>query len=289
MKRKPRLPMPFRISHNLPWISRLLIIRGAGDLASGCIQRLHRVGFAVLALETAKPLAVRRGVSFSEAVYEGRAVVEGLSARLAKEPAEVSAILDAREVAVLVDPDAAILAEMSPACLVDAIMKKRNIGTNLDMAPFVIGLGPGFDAGVDVDAVVETMRGHYLGRVIREGRALADTGIPGLIDGKGEERVLHAPGNGIIIGSRAIGEKIGTGESACRIETEYGILEVKAQFDGVLRGMLREGTDVEYGMKIGDLDPRANREHCFSVSDKSRAIAGGVLEAILAGVAEDGP
>lgn len=263
------------------WQRGPIVIRGAGDLATGVILRLSIAGFGVIALETALPLAVRRTVSLSEAVYEGRAVVEGLVAQRAATPTEAFAILAAGQVPVLVDPEAALLPQLGAACLVDAIMAKRNLGSHRGMAPLVIALGPGFCAGQDVDAVVETKRGHDLGRVIWQGPAEADTGIPGIVDGRGAERVLRAPCPGRIAEGRAIGGFLAEGERICRVEGGEGSVDLLAPFPGVLRGLLRDGLEVGAGLKIGDIDPRARKEHCFSVSDKSRAIAGGVLEALL--------
>jgi len=266
-------------------MGRLVVVRGAGDLASGAIARLVMAGFPVVALETQRPLAVRRGASFSEAVYEGRAVIEGIEARRAEGAGDCRGLLGRGLVPVLVDPEARCLADLSPFCLVDAVMAKRNIGTNPSMAPVVIALGPGYvagrGAGVDAHAVIETMRGHDLGRVIWEGRALADTGCPGEIGGKSAERVLRAPLAGRFEALRAIGERIEAGGSVARVTAGGRQAEIRSSFEGILRGLLRDGLDVEAGMKVGDVDPRCERAHCFSISDKSRAIAGGVLEALL--------
>lgn len=264
---------------------RLVVVRGAGDLASGVMLRLHRSGFAVLALESPAPTAVRRSVAFSEAVYEGAAAVESSLARLAADLGQAKAIIAEGDIAILVDPGALCLSALEPVCLVDAIMAKRNLGTRRGMAPLVVALGPGFEAGVDADAVVETMRGHDLGRVIRAGGAMPDTGIPGLIEGHGADRVFHAPAAGTLVETRAIGDSLAAGELACAIVDGGARWELRAPFAGLLRGMLREGTRVEAGLKIGDLDPRAEPGHCHTVSDKSLAIAGGVLEAILAHLA----
>lgn len=264
---------------------RLILVRGAGDLASGVILRLFRSGFRVIALEVARPLCVRRTVSFSEAIYEGEAWVEGLGARKAQGPLDCAAILDGGEIAVLEDPDCTILQVISPLALVDAIMAKRNLGTSIGLAPLVVALGPGFEAGQDCHAVVETKRGHDLGRVIWSGRAEADTGKPGVIDGRGSERVLKAPVSGRLEALHEIGDIVSEGELLARISGPGGQAEVRAAFPGLLRGILRSGTEVSLGLKIGDLDPRLVVEHCYTVSDKSRAVAGGVLEAILAGKA----
>ena len=266
-------------------MGRLVVVRGAGDLASGTIARLAVAGFPVVALETDRPLAVRRGASFSEAVYEGSAVIEGLEARKTEKPGECRGLLERGLIPVLVDPEAHSLESLSPFCLVDAVMAKRNIGTRLSMAPVVIALGPGYAAGrgarADAHAVIETMRGHDLGRVIWEGEALADTGCPGEIGGKSGERVLRAPLPGRFEALGAIGDRVEAGALVARVMAGGLTSEIRSSFEGILRGLLRDGMDVEAGMKVGDVDPRCERAHCFSISDKSRAIAGGVLEALL--------
>lgn len=261
-----------------PEVLRLkVLIRGAGEMATGVAWRLHRSGFRCLMTEVERPLAVRRGVAFSEAVYDGEKVVEGVRAVLIRSPSEVEGVWRRGEVAVLVDPEASCLREVRPDVLVDAIMAKRNLGTRKDQAPLVIGLGPGFRAGWDVHAVVETNRGHNLGRVIWNGEAEPDTGIPGAIGGYTVERVLRAPGQGVLRVEKGIGEEVREGEVVAWV----GDLPVRARIPGVVRGMLRDGTEVTPGLKIGDIDPRGIREYCFTISDKARAIAGGVLEAIL--------
>jgi len=268
-------------------MNRLVVVRGAGDLASGTIARLAMAGFPVVALETDRPLAVRRGASFSEAVYEGSAIIEGLEARKAERAGDCRGLLERGLIPVLVDPQARCLESLSPFCLVDAIMAKRNIGTKLSMAPIVIALGPGYRAGrdagrsADAHAVIETMRGHDLGRVIWEGEALADTGCPGEIGGKASERVLRAPFAGRFEALRAIGDRLESGGLVARVVAGGCASEIRSSFEGTIRGLLRDGMDVEAGMKVGDIDPRCERSHCFSISDKSRAIAGGVLEALL--------
>lgn len=255
----------------------LVLIRGAGDLASGCAYRLHRCGFDVVMTELPAPRAVRRATAFSEAVYEGRAVVEGVEARLARDPAGVRRILARGRIALLVDPHLESLRSLRPAIVVDAAMAKRNSGIRRTDAPLTIGLGPGFTAGRDVHAVIETNRGHTLGRVILRGRAAPDTGKPGPVGGYAEERVLRAPASGILRGSRRIGDLVEAGQVIASVEAE-GIV---APFRGVIRGLLRDGTRVVRGQKVGDLDPRCRRAHCFTISDKSLAVAGGLLEAIL--------
>jgi xanthine dehydrogenase accessory factor len=263
----------------------LVVVRGAGDLATGCILRLVRAGFRVAALETPQPSAIRRTVCLSEAIYQGRAEVEGVAAVRVATAADLLEALahcgPAGPVPVLADPQCAALGVLEPMALVDAILAKRNLGTRIGMAPVVVALGPGFEAGVDADAVIETNRGHDLGRVLLAGRAEPDTGTPGLIAGRGRERVLHAPVAGTAENLRRIGDHVRAGEPVLRISGPDGEAALTAPIDGVLRGLIRTGFPVHAGMKVADVDPRGQREHCFTVSDKARAIAGGVLEAIL--------
>ncbi len=259
----------------------LVVVRGAGDLATGVILRLARSGFRVVALESPRPTAIRRTVAFSEAVYDGTVEVEGLRARRAEGPAEIRAALAEGLVPVAVDPEAALVPVLRPAALVDAILAKRNLGTRVGQAPAVIALGPGFEAGRDADAVVETARGHDLGRVILEGFAAPNTGLPGEVGGKSAERVVRAPAAGELIGLRSIGDKVRAGEPLLMIETPSGRITVPSPLDGVLRGLIRPGIPVSEGDKIADVDPRGRPEYCRTVSDKARAVAGGVLEALL--------
>jgi len=260
----------------------LVVVRGAGDLATGCIVRLVRAGFRVAALETAQPSAIRRTVCLSEAMYEGKAEVEGVRAVRAGSVEELKALLEHRgPVPILEDPHCAALAQLRPLALVDAIIAKRNLGTRIGMAEVVVALGPGFTAGVDADAVVETNRGHDLGRVLLDGRAEADTGTPGLIAGVGRERVLHAPVAGLVGNLKRIGDPVLAGEAVLSIIGSEGRVELAAGIDGVLRGLIRPGYQARAGLKVADVDPRCRREHCFTISDKAMAIAGGVLEAVL--------
>ncbi len=254
-----------------------IFIRGAGDLASGIAVRLHRAGMQVVMSEIERPTAIRRTVAFSEAVTHGEAAVENVIAKRAKDAGEVPGILRAGFVAVLVDPHAACRAELQADVLVDAILAKRNTGTQLSDAPLVIGLGPGFTAGVDCHAAVETMRGHDLGRVYYEGSPLPDTGTPGEIAGHGAERVLRAPRAGVWRTRKRIGDYAQAGEAVAEVDG----VAVVAEISGVLRGILPAGTPVYAGMKAGDIDPRANAAACYTVSDKARALGGAVLEAIL--------
>lgn len=259
----------------------LVLVRGGGDLATGCILRLARAGFQVAVLEIAQPTAVRRTVAFSEAVYAGEAVVEGLRARLVADAAELLALAGEGLVPVLVDPLGEAIAQVGPQALVDAIVAKRNLGTRLDMAPIVVALGPGFAAGVDAHAVVETNRGHDLGRVIWEGQAEPDTGVPGDIAGFGLERVLRSPAAGTMRALCAIGDRVKAGDPVFAVEGGPPCV-VASGLDGVVRGLIHDGLPLKPGLKVADVDPRARPENCFSVSDKARAIGGGVLEAILA-------
>jgi xanthine dehydrogenase accessory factor len=260
----------------------IVLVRGAGDLATGAILRLVRSGFSVVALEAAIPTAIRRTVAFSEAVYDGEAAVEGLLARRAATAAEARELARRGILPVLVDPLCESLAELEPMALVDAILAKRNLGTHPGMARIVVALGPGFAAPRDAHAVIETNRGHYLGRVILDGNAEPDTGVPGIIGGHGSERVVHASADGAVEALRDIGDLVSKGEPILAIrELGGGRVQVGSPLDGVLRGLIRSGIEVRRGLKIADVDPRGEREHCFSVSDKARAVAGGVLEAIL--------
>ena len=261
---------------------RLIIVRGGGDIATGTIARLHRCGFRVLALEAARPSAIRRNVAFSEAVYEGRAVVEGIECVLARNLAEAQERLARGGVTMLVDERAEAVAALSPMAVVDAILAKRNLGTTRDMCSITVALGPGFVAGEDVDAVVETQRGHNLGRVIYAGSAAPNTGVPGVIAGYAAERVIHSPAAGVLRCEAALADAVRKGQRIARIETAAGDVPVYATIDGLLRGLLREGYPVTRGFKIADIDPRiSERQNCFTISDKASAIAGGVLEAIL--------
>lgn len=258
-------------------LPRLVLIRGAGDLATGCAVRLHRAGFSLVMTELPAPTAVRRTVAFSEAVHDGTVTVEGVRARRAGSAAEARAIVRGGDAAVLVDPDGSAAGRLRPAVVVDARMAKRNLGTAIADAPIVIGLGPGFVAGRDVHAVVETNRGHALGSVILDGEAEPNTGIPGEIGGYDVERLLRAPAAGPLRAIRRIGDRVAAGETVADVAGR----PVEARIAGVLRGLVRDGSVVREGQKLGDVDPRARPEHCFTVSDKARSVAGGVLEAIL--------
>jgi len=254
-----------------------ILIKGAGDLGTGVAWRLHKAGFPVIITELAQPLVVRRTVAFASAVYEGAITVEGITARRADSFDAVQHLLDAGIIPVLVDPTTRAREIFAPDVLIDAVMAKHNTGTRITDAPFVIALGPGFTPGVDCHAVIETKRGHNLGRVWWDRPAEANTGIPGEIGGKSAERVLRAPCDGVVKGVKQIGDEVRAGQVMARI----GQVDVRAPFDGILRGLVHDDLMVKTGMKIGDVDPRANREHCFTISDKALAIGGGALEAVL--------
>jgi xanthine dehydrogenase accessory factor len=255
----------------------LVLIKGAGDLASGVAARLHRSGFPVVMTELAQPLMVRRSVCFGEAVYEGEYAVEGIVARSVKSAGDMAPVLAAGQIPVVVDAGGTLCDELKPPVLVDAIMAKRNLGTSMTDAACVIALGPGFQAGVDCHAVVETNRGHWLGRVIWQGAAEPDTGMPGDVGGLRGKRVLRAPVSGSFEGQAKIGEQVVAGQVLATVDGA----EVRAGCDGVLRGLIHSGLQVSAGLKVGDVDPRAEPAHCFYISDKSLAVGGGVLEAIL--------
>lgn len=260
----------------------LIVVRGGGDIASGTILKLVHCGYHVLILETEAPSAIRRNVAFSEAVYQGTQTVEGVTCFLAPTVEEAEALLAAGKLALLVDPEGKCLHRLKPLALVDGILAKRNLGTTRDMAPITVALGPGFEAGVDVDAVVETQRGHHLGRVFYSGCAAANTGIPGKIAGYDKERVIHSPAAGILCNVCAVTDTVHKGQTIAVVETESGDIPVTATLDGLLRGLIRDGYPVTQGFKIADIDPRMEEyENCFTVSDKARCIAGGALEAIL--------
>lgn len=257
-----------------------IVIRGAGDLATGVAVRLWRSGFPVIMTEMARPLTVRRAVSLSDAVYDGDAMVEEIRARLAADKPQIMDTLRQGAIPVYVDPEGAIIGELRPYAVIDAIMAKRNTGSVMDVAPLVVGLGPGFTAGKGVHAVVETKRGHTLGRVIWEGSALPDTGIPGEIKGVGAKRVLRAPGSGIFKGVCSIGTHVEKGD----IVAYAGDIPVLAPISGMLRGLLHDGVPVQAGLKSGDIDPRDIQENCRTISDKALAVGGGALEAVLTAI-----
>lgn len=255
--------------------NKLAIVRGGGDLATGIIYRLWKAGYAVLSLEIETPLVVRRTVSVASAVFDGSTVIEDMEAVRIDSLNDFS--FDRSRISVLVDPEGESISILKPDILVDAIMAKRNLGTNKAMAPLVIGIGPGFSAPGDVDAVIETKRGHWLGRVIMNGSAIPNTGVPGLIKGYTIERLLRSPDEGYVIPVKSIGDSVIPGDVVAHVEG----LPVCSQIEGIVRGLIHPSVKVKKGLKIGDIDPRGEREHCFSITDKALAIAGGVLEVIM--------
>jgi len=255
----------------------LILIRGAGEMASAVAVCLHSVGLRVVLTEVERPLSIRRAVAFSDAVFDGSACGEGVPARRAGGPAAALDILAGGDIALLVDPEARCASELRPAALIDAILAKRNLGTHLGAAPIVIALGPGFCAGRDAHAVVETNRGHDLGHIIWQGPAQADTGVPGDVLGHGAARVLRAPAAGPIHWQARIGDCVAAGQTL----GEVAGIPMLAPFAGVLRGAIREGLTVSAGLKVGDVDPRGDPRAAFTISDKARAIAGSTLLALL--------
>lgn len=255
-----------------------VLIKGAGDLATGIAYRLYNSGYSILMTEIAVPTAVRRSVSFSRAVYEKKAVVEAVCGVLAHTIKEVYEIQARKEIPIFIDEKAEIEKEYKPDVVIDAIIAKKNTGTTIDEASFVIGVGPGFTAGIDCHRVIETKRGHYLGRVIKEGSAIPNTGIPGDIGGFTTERIIRATANGIFEPIVSIGDMVEEGQCVAY----SGGMPIYAKMSGLVRGMLQKGVLVKEGMKAGDIDARSEREHCFTISDKARAIGGGVLEAVCA-------
>lgn len=252
----------------------LVLLRGGGDLATGVAQRLYRAGFPMVVLELEHPLAVRRTVSLATAVIEGKVTVEDLEGVLVDSADEAVSVAAEGTIAVMVSPT---IPPLTPSVVVDARLAKRNLDTSIDQAPLVVALGPGFVAGVDCDAVVETMRGHHLGRVIWQGPAAPDTGVPGVVGGASERRLLRAEAGGEVQWDVEIGDLVTMGQGLGRV----GNIPVVAAIDGVVRGLLADGTPAATGLKLGDIDPRADRGACFEISDKSLAVGGGVLEAVL--------
>ena len=256
----------------------LIVIRGGGDLATGVAVRIFRAGFSVMILEVNHPTVIRLSVSFARAVYEGKAVVEEIEAVLTPSWEKAKDTIKQGKIPVLIDPEGYCIERLSPAILVDAILAKRNLGTKIDRAPLVIGLGPGFTAGKDVDVVIETKRGHSLGRVYYQGQAAPDTGVPGEVGGESKRRLLRAPAEGKIVPLHQIGDLVKAEEIIAEVEG----VSLKAEISGVLRGLIYPQSWVARGMKVGDIDPRGIRDFCFTVSDKARSLGGAVLEAICA-------
>ena len=254
----------------------LIVVRGAGDLATGVIVRLAKAGYRVCVLEIEQPTTIRRTVAFSEAVYAGEVTLESVVCRKVESDQEAKTLLDQGIVALMVDPDGSVIERLRPFAVVDAIIAKKNLGTDKTMAPLVIALGPGFEAGVNCDYVIETKRGHDLGKVISKGCAEANTGIPGEIGGFAEERVLHSPGAGTFVAHKKIGDMVRKGEKMATVGTD----EIIAPIDGVVRGMLHDGIAVPKNFKVADIDPRGITSYCETISDKARALGGSVLEVI---------
>jgi xanthine dehydrogenase accessory factor len=255
----------------------IVLVKGAGEIASGISHRLTRCRFKVCMTEIPEPHAVRREVSFCEAIYDGKKTVEGLTATVVSSYEQIDEAWRKNCIPIIIDPEATIRDLLNPAVLVDAVIAKRNLGTRITDAQLVIGVGPGFCAGKDVHLVVESNRGHNLGRVISQGEAEENTGVPGVIAGFSIERVLRAPRDGTLQTVKQIGDMVEVGDVIGSVEG----MPVRAGIKGVIRGLLRDGTTVWKGMKAGDIDPRGIKEHCYTISDKARAVGGGVLEAIL--------
>ena len=256
-----------------------ICIKGAGEMASGIAVRLFQAGFQrLLLLESPEPTSVRRTVSFSEAVYDGQQEVEGVTALRLEAGAAPEDIWTRGGIAVAVDPQWQWVARLRPEVVVDAVLAKRNLGTALSEAPLVVGVGPGFTAGQDVHAVVESLRGHYLGRVYWQGAAAPNTGVPGDVGGHTLARVLRAPCAGLVRQVKEIGQDVRVGETVCTVNN----VAVPSALDGIVRGCIRPGITVPEGMKLGDVDARCEYDHCFTVSEKARALGGAVLEVLCA-------
>lgn len=258
--------------------NNIIIVRGGGDIASGAIQKLHRSGFKVLVLEIEKPSAIRRKVAFCEAVYEKEVEIEGITARLVETEDEINRCWEEDIIPVAIDSRGKLIDKFKPIAVIDGILAKKNYGTKRSMAPITVALGPGFSAPEDVDIVIETMRGHNLGRLITEGSASANTGVPGIIAGVGKERVVYSDFDGIIKNIEKIGSIVEAGDPLAVV----GLDTIYSPISGVLRGIIRDGYKVTKGLKIADVDPRiTEKNNCFTISDKARNIGGAVLESVL--------
>ncbi|MBY6836598.1 EF2563 family selenium-dependent molybdenum hydroxylase system protein [Clostridium botulinum] len=255
----------------------MIVIKGAGDLATGVATRLKKCGFNIVMTEISQPTTVRRTVAFSQVVYDEKVEVEGITAVLASNKDDINKIVEEGNVAVLVDEKAKIIDEIKPEIIIDAIIAKKNLGTKIDDANIVIALGPGFTAGIDCHCVIETKRGHYLGKAIYKGSAIPNTGVPGEVGGFSKERIIRAITDGKILPVSKIGDYVKKGDIVAYVNET----PVLAKLDGIVRGMLQKDVSVFKGMKSGDIDPRCEKNHCFTISDKARSIGGGVLEAIL--------
>jgi xanthine dehydrogenase accessory factor len=254
----------------------VVLIRGGGEVASGVAHHLACAQYRVCLIEAPQPLAVSRGVAFSEAIYDGKKEIEGIVARHVTSFPGITKAWQEGEIAIIVDPEASIRSTLNPEVLVDAIMAKRNQGTRINDAPLVIGLGPGFKVGKDVHMVVETNNSQNLGKVILKGEAEKDTGVPIAISGLTSERVLHSPKDGLFETDKKIGDSAAAGEEIASV----GGQPVKAEIGGVIRALLRPGTEVVKGTKLGEIDPSGNRDAAFAIRERIRAIAEGVLAAI---------
>ena len=259
-------------------MQKICLVRGAGDIATGTIQKLVRAGFKCVVTEVSNPSSIRRKVSLSEAVYEKKIVVEDIEAVLCENLDEIGQYLELYNPVIIVDPKLTILNKMKFDVLVDAILAKKNTGLKKEMADITIGLGPGFEAGVDCDIVIETMRGHDLAKIIEQGFAKKNTGIPGIINGFSNERVIYSDFDGQFTHIKSISDIVNKEEIIAKVGDNY----IRATLDGVIRGMIRDNFEVKKGLKIIDIDPRYEEvENCFTISDKARAIGGAVLEAIM--------
>lgn len=255
----------------------IVLIKGAGDLATGIAYRLKKSGFDIVMTEIDNPTTVRRTVAFSQAIFDNEIEIEGIKGIKVNNINEIHKEIKKGNIPIIIDKEANIIKKLKPKVVVDAIIAKKNLGTSINDAPIVIGVGPGFEAKKDCHLVIETKRGHYLGKVIEEGSAIPNTGIPGNIGGYTKERIIRASSNGKIKPVVKIGDYVKKDEVVAYIDD----VEVLAEIDGIVRGMLQEGIEVFKGMKSGDIDPRCEKNHCFTISDKARSIGGGVLEAIM--------
>lgn len=255
-----------------------VVIRGGGDLATGVAEVLYQSGFKILILDIEKPSSIRRSVCFSEAIYDGVTKVENIICKKVENENEIEKCWNEKIIPIMVDEKGEIIKKIKPDVVVDSIIAKKNLGTTKDVAPITIALGDGFEAGKDVDIVIETMRGHNLGRIITSGRAMKNTGIPGEIKGVSKDRVIYSKANGIFSSVKKIGDTVQKDE----IIGYVGDVEIRGKISGVLRGIIREGYEVTENMKIGDIDPRIEeKNNCFTISDKARSLGGAVLRSIM--------
>jgi xanthine dehydrogenase accessory factor len=255
----------------------VILVRGAGEMATGVAHRLASCRFKVCMTEVSNPQAVRREVAFSEVIFDSEKEVEGVIAKRVESQDQIPEVWKEGKIPILIDPEAKVKEFIKPDVFIDATLAKRNLDTKISDAPLVVGLGPGFHAGRDVHLVIETNRGHNLGRIIANGEAEPNTGIPGSIAGYTEERVIRAPKDGSFNALKKIGDGVRANEKVGMI----GNVEVRSRIAGVIRGLLRDGNEVWKGMKLGDVDPRGIKAHCHTISDKARTISGGALQAIL--------